>query len=316
MPLTEEQQAVRKRGVGASEVGAILGVNPWSKPIDVQRSKLGLSEPSPPSPDTERGDFDELALRPWYAHRYRRHVEEVGTLRHEDRPLLIATPDGISCPLEGEGDKYLLEIKSPGQHTQYDWGEDGTDQVPMYHVPQVLWGMAATGLKAAHVVARVRCEMRVYVVPFDQEVFDDIYARVERFWQRHVVKQEPCPPDDSSQYAEHLSRRYSERYPNTLDAPAAANLWAKRLIAAKERRKKAELAVELAKNNLKNIMQGNERMKTEFGICTWKRNCERKVIDYKGLIQEKGISQEEIAKFTQTKPGALVFNDYFTGGEK
>lgn len=317
MPLTAEQHTKRRRGVGASEVSAILGVNPWKRPIDVQRDKLGLSEPSPPSPETERGDFDELALRPWYAHRYQRRVEEVGTLQDEALPLLIATPDGISHPREGDGDRFLLEIKSPGQYTQWDWGDNETDQVPIYHVPQVLWGMAVTGLKVAHLVARVRCEMRLYIVPFDQSVFDDIYRQVDTFWRLHVVEKRPCAPDHSDQYAEHLAKAYGQKLPSsTLQGCPKASMWAKRLIAGKARREKAEREVTLAKNNLKALMGSNERMKTDFGLCTWKRIKGRTRIDYAALFEAEKVGAEAIAQHTTTQQGALVFNDYFSEGDR
>ena len=46
--MTNEQRAAwlegRRRGIGGSDVAAVLGLNPWKTPLDVWNDKLGLSE--------------------------------------------------------------------------------------------------------------------------------------------------------------------------------------------------------------------------------------------------------------------------------
>ena len=46
----EEWLAARKQGIGGSDAGAILSMNPYKSAFDVYADKLGLTEPKP---DTE-----------------------------------------------------------------------------------------------------------------------------------------------------------------------------------------------------------------------------------------------------------------------
>ena len=44
-PSDEEWREARKNGIGGSDVGAIMGLNPWKSPVEVWLEKTGHSEP-------------------------------------------------------------------------------------------------------------------------------------------------------------------------------------------------------------------------------------------------------------------------------
>ena len=45
----EDWLNLRKRGIGGSDAGAVIGRNPWSSPITIYSDKLGLSKPKEPT---------------------------------------------------------------------------------------------------------------------------------------------------------------------------------------------------------------------------------------------------------------------------
>lgn len=36
---------MRTKGIGGTDIGAIIGVNPWKGPMDVYLEKIGITEP-------------------------------------------------------------------------------------------------------------------------------------------------------------------------------------------------------------------------------------------------------------------------------
>ena len=110
MPLSPAQMAVRRKGITGSQIAVVAGLSPWGSPIDVWREKV---EGAPgdllaANEDVQRGVWLEEAVVKWYVHRVGRAVGQLGTVVHPDRPLVIATPDGVSMAADrdpSEGDE-------------------------------------------------------------------------------------------------------------------------------------------------------------------------------------------------------------------
>ena len=101
-----------------------------------------------------------------------------------------------------------MRSSAPSWRTARAWGADGSDEIPRYYYPQVIWEMAVLGVRQAHVAAFMGDQMRIYNIPWSQDVFDALYEAAERFWARHVVPKVPPPPDASAAYADHLARMF------------------------------------------------------------------------------------------------------------
>ncbi len=309
MPLTLEQHAQRRQGIGASEISAIVGLNPWSGPIDVYQAKVEVLERQS-NAAIRRGDYLEPALREWYAYQLQRRVTIPDTMVHPDNPLVLATPDGIS---HGEGGPIYLEIKCPGYHTQRDWGADGSDQIPDYYIPQVTWGMAVAGLKVAHVVALVFNDMRIYTLQYDDELFCALQEQAMNFWHRHVLPQRPPKVDATEGFREWLGRRYQHgKKGSVLAESVAGNRLARALKAAIGQRDRADAKVLLAENKVKEMMGEHVEMQTAVGKITWANNNPSSKIDYRAVVESMGgASAEVLAKYTTVKPGPRVFKKDF-----
>jgi len=101
----------RKGRITGSNVGAILGLNPYRTPEDVLREMVrthhGVEREFQGNVATEWGTFNEAGAQQDYEMETGLHVEETGFHIHHDIEWLGASPDGLV------GDRGLVEIKCP-----------------------------------------------------------------------------------------------------------------------------------------------------------------------------------------------------------
>lgn len=218
--LTAKQQALRRTGIGASEIAALAGLSRYARPIDVYASKV-FGQEEIDSYQADLGTELEAPIARIWAQRHGKHLALVDTLQHRTCPLAIATPDRAIYDdpvLRGDGRKKrmdvrdalgLLQIKSSSWRMRQNWGEDGTDNVPDDYHAQCQWEAAVAGL--AEVTLAVdfdKTKLHEYKIIADPNVFEALYGIAEKFWKDHVECRKPPPPDASPAYDDFLSRVY------------------------------------------------------------------------------------------------------------
>jgi putative phage-type endonuclease len=144
---SEEWLDVRNRGIGGSEVGTIVGVNPWESPYTLWAKKTGRIERSIPANEAmEWGNRLEPVVIDKFAdeHPELTVLRNVGTWSHSDREWQIANPDAIF--VTPAGDFGIIEVKT----AQY---EDGwSEGVPAHYEAQVQWYLQTFGFDRAYVI--------------------------------------------------------------------------------------------------------------------------------------------------------------------
>lgn len=136
-----EWHEARAHGIGGSEIAPILGLSPYESRFSLWHRKASLIGPVEESPEMEWGK----RLEPVVIEKFlERHQElfgaTAGTWHADGRPWHIANPDHLlfNEPFGSEGTPdALLEVKT----ARYDdeWGDDGTDQIPLFYRAQCLW---------------------------------------------------------------------------------------------------------------------------------------------------------------------------------
>jgi predicted phage-related endonuclease len=189
--LTAEQKQTRKHGVGGSEVFAALGKDPRCSRLELYLRKLG-EMPEPNLDDDERIRFGRL-LEPVITQEFARRIGQVvmpsATLVHPTLPL-VGTPDGW-MPALARG----VEIKTADKHEAADFGEPGTDQVPIRYLVQCAGYMALTDAASWYLCVLIGGnDLRIYEIPRDKELESAILAGVSEFWQ-HVAERKPPNPE-------------------------------------------------------------------------------------------------------------------------
>lgn len=137
----------RRRGVTASEIAVIMGISPGGQnsAYALYHRKRGELPDQPDSDALERGRI----LEPYVARKFGEGHPELtvsGDGRtlycHPDRAWQLGTPDRLLT--DDPGHLAGLECKTDAGHGE-DWGDAGTDEVPVHYRCQCLWNMDIFG---------------------------------------------------------------------------------------------------------------------------------------------------------------------------
>ncbi|MDA9096117.1 YqaJ viral recombinase family protein [Porticoccaceae bacterium] len=191
----QEQWHIRRRcGIGGSDVGAILGVNPYRTPFDVWQEKTGRVGPADLSDNDAvmAGTLLEDAVAEFYTLRTEARVRRSHVNRfHHTMPWLSGNVDRTV-----EGQQKILECKTAGHFAQ-GWGEPGTDQVPNSYLLQCMHYMAVWGYKTSDLAVLTGGQsFAIYTIDFDQELFDSVAAGLRGFWFDNVLADKPPEPSN------------------------------------------------------------------------------------------------------------------------
>lgn len=237
MSLSETALKRRHKYLGASDVPAVLGVSPWRTASDVYYSKTAEFEKKDTgNKATTAGHYLELSTLAFAE-------DQLGRLKrnqfrvHPTVPYASATLDAICLDRDMEG----VEAKSTANPD--NWGEEGTDQIPIYYLAQVQWQMFVTGFQVIHVPLVTKdfvLNFKMYRVERDEELINSIVGRCHEFWTGNVMKK--VPPKDTVPAPKTLQRM--KRVPDkvtTVDDILVRD-WQQKKIALKEAKKDEQAA--------------------------------------------------------------------------
>jgi putative phage-type endonuclease len=305
----------RRRGLGGTDIGAIVGLNPWKRPIDVYLEKLGLAAPQPDNENMWWGREMEPVMAKRYCVEtgYSLHIPNLNDLPavHPLHPWYLGSPDAL---VESGGG---VEFKTAGDGQRDNWGAPGTDQVPDAYHCQASWYMGLTGAAwwdvAVLFMARRR-EFVIYRVPRDQELIDALITAGEAFWHDCILAQVPPPPDDSPAYGNYLKQKYPWETLDLLPADNELNLLAGQYRTIRNRLADLESEKAHLENRLKSVIGDHTGLQGDGWKITWKANKDSQVTDWQSLALSLAPSPELIAQFTTTKPGPRMFRPYWKKG--
>lgn len=208
LPRThEEWLQERKRGLGASDAGTIIGVNKWKTNVELWREKVGLQEPA----DISHKSYVQ------YGHDAEPHLRALFALDHpelqvtyespykmifsDELPFIFATPDGELEEL-ATGRKGGLEVKTTEIMNPRQWSE-WKGRIPDQYFAQVCHQFLATGWDFIYLLAQIkwttkegekRKDIREYRIERHEvlESMDYLKNMETAFWNNNVLtKKEP-----------------------------------------------------------------------------------------------------------------------------
>jgi putative phage-type endonuclease len=177
----------RRKGIGGSDIAAIMGLNPWKTAYRVYQEKRKEVKDWQGNEATDWGKRLEPALRQWYSDFTGRSVRLPDkVLYHAKHPFMLASLDGFT------DDGRVVEIKTA--RSAKGWGEPGTNEIPDYYVLQAQHYMIVTGFEVADVPVSIGGgSPKLYEVTADQELQEMIINAATGFWQRVVDGNPPEP---------------------------------------------------------------------------------------------------------------------------
>ena len=246
----------RQSHVGASEVAAILGEDPYKSAYQLWAEKCGLAEPVDLSNNefVKWGTRLERVIAEGYADETGREIE-----RHDQTMFITndecypagATPDfwqHLAGNTEYEVDG-ILEVKAPGARMASEWDGDA----PLQYQIQLQSQLLVTGSKWGTVAALIDRKLVWFDYEFNQTFCEAMLAKVREFWEL-VQTQTPPPVDGSPSVAKVLYKLHPNDNGATVDLPPESVLWDRQIRRAKDHIKRCEAIIALRENQLKEVL--------------------------------------------------------------
>ena len=186
----------RRRFIGSSDIASIIGVSPWRSAAQTWLDKISDHVEKRETAATRRGTRLEPYVIDWASEEYGLKVVRRGQ-RYIDRqvPYFAAEVDAEMLVDEETGEIENAEIKTVSPFGARDWGEEGTDALPVHYVAQTQWAMGITGRQRCHVIALIGDDLRRYEVERDNEIIAGMREKALEFWQTYVLPKVQPPLD-------------------------------------------------------------------------------------------------------------------------
>jgi len=303
--LTAGQREMRKSGLGASDIGAVAGLDPFRNALDVFLDKTGQTPPFEGNEFTRWGNRLEAVIADEYADRRGVLVQAPSaTLRHPTEPWVLATPDRIVLT-DVPDVTWGLECKARGVYQAGRWGEDGTDEVPHAVAAQCHWAMGVTGLNRWDVAVLIGGnDFRAYTLTRDDEILAGLMEIGRRFWFEHVVPGVHPTLDGSESAHRFLAKKYALHSDEMVQAPAEIDALCTALAMTKRAIKAQETQVSEIEVQLKDFIGSRMGVLCSTGKVTWKQTASGG-IDYKAVVESLKAPKELIDQ--HRRPGTRRF---------
>lgn len=279
--LTKEERLLRQKGLGGSDIGAILGMSTFKTPLDIYRSKVEPLVDEEPTEAQHRGNMAEERILSWYASHYGVSVDTPPMLFHPELPL-FANIDGYDALANR-----IIEAKSVMWSNRKQWGKPGTSEMPQAYLLQVAHYCALYGAPEAHVAVEWSYSnednpeaMRWTSYAYDTFVYvrdlalEEIMTRAAtKFWTKHVLPRvQPKPKTKTDAlylWPHHKDDAYKEAPPVLAQAVA-------KLKELKDQKKELDNSIDNLEIKIKEgIGESEGLLYNNKVIATWKNGKSR-----------------------------------------
>lgn len=245
----QEWLDIRRKGIGGSDISAILGLNKYASALDIYNDKLGLAPEKEENEAMYFGSILEDVVAKEFQERTGMKVQKLnatlcvgddgwmranidravvnpeiaGNVRAkavEGTDLIITTDTILECKTAGIRSAHLW---GPSQELEIVTGEVTSEhEIPLPYELQVQWYMAVTGAKRAYVAVLIGGqEFRCYKVDRNDQLIEHIMDAAAHFWNANVGCQLPPEP----QTAKDVQALYPESNGNMVEADNDVAVW-------------------------------------------------------------------------------------------
>jgi len=184
----DEWLALRKRGLGSSEMGTIIGVNPYDTPYQLWLRKTGRVEQTEENTAMRMGHLLEPIVAQLYEEKTGERIDSDSVddfvVINDLRPYMVASPDRY---VQGKNGLTLLECKTTAFNVS-------ADDYPKSWFCQVQYLMACSGLREASLAWLINGREFGYTpIAYSQKFVDFLLEKADRFWD---CVQKDTPPED------------------------------------------------------------------------------------------------------------------------
>jgi putative phage-type endonuclease len=285
---------LRRKSLGGSDIGAILGLSKYKSAVDVWMEKTGKVVNQKDSLPLRFGQFAEefvaseyrLATGSELVHHEKTiiHPEYTYMHGHIDRFVL----DGNTALFNAEGQitaSRILECKTANPFAQSDWGEARTDQVPLTYLVQCIWYMMLTNIDQTDLAVLFgNADFRIYEIHRDLELERMVLEKAGIFWENHVLTDMPPAASSELDYKTLFGKSIIGK---SVEAPAETCELIKKLQELNQEVEQSEFEISQIKQNIMAQMQDAEVLTFQGKtLATWKAPKPSVRLDTKKLAEE------------------------------
>jgi putative phage-type endonuclease len=279
--------AWRREGLGGSDVAAVLGVSPWSTPLQVWLERTDPDAlPSSDTPAFARGRRLEVAVLAWLA-------DELGGTVEPGRPVIGPHP------LRASPDAYVVLSDGRRVGAEAKTSRDPPwDAIPVYYELQCRHYLACTGLSSWWLACFFlrHDEWRRWEIVRDPEIEAALVARCHEWWDRHIVR--GTPPELSGPAAIPYLRHRHPEGAGWLTGGASEAETARAYLAASEEVRAAEARRDACGVALRARIGDHQGLRAGGYRTTWTRY-ERRHLDTAALRRDH---PELVARYESQRP--------------
>lgn len=286
----------RKKGIGSSDIAAILGLNPYMTAVDVWLQKCkGYVKPE--NEAMKAGKLQEQVIAQWYEDEMQIKVlnppQKIYT--HPQVEFAKASPDRLFFPGTAEFPT-ILECKN----TRIDFSKE----VPRFYLLQLMWQLGVMELQhgeLAWLYLGYKFDHRH--IELDKELFDMMLAEADKFWRDYVITGKAPEPKTSSDILQ-LFKQHTEKK-TVIAVPENYGKW-KELLQYKEEEKTIKAKIEICETELKLAMKDAEYLQSEDGsiLITFRKDRDAEIFD---VDRFKEDYPDLFKQYTKTRIGGRRF---------
>lgn len=285
----EQWLKARSKGIGGSEIAAVMGLDPYSTPFALWERKTGRVVENIDNKFTRAGNYLEDAVAQMFSDAAGLEVYKPETehFQHPEFPHLLGTPDRFVSMKHGDA---VLEIKTTQKRISR---EDITEGNALRWYFQVLWYMGISGKKTGFIAWLCNGVDFDYIqIDFQPDIFADMVQAGNDFWINHVQANVPPPPLTK----EDIMKSINKVLPDAIEGPQDALRYHAQIKENSARIKELEQANDELKTAVQ-LMMGDKSVMTYQGapLFTWKE-AETTRLDGKKLKEESPEVWQRFAK--------------------
>jgi putative phage-type endonuclease len=291
MLINQDFSVDRTKYIGGSDIGAILGLSRFRSPLEVWMEKTGKKIKKLDSLPLRFGSFAEEFVASEYARATGfKLIHDESIYIHPEHAFMSAHMDRFVLEGSASSPTRILECKTANPISAGDWGEIGSDEVPMSYLCQCIWYMAITNINTVDLAVLFgNSDFRIYQIARDVGLETVILQKARHFWNEHVLK-DIAPPAQSEADCQTLFSKGDPK--KSLEAQSETLELSRRLVLLTSEISTREEAISSIKQAIMSQMGAAETLTYQGKVlATWKAPKPSFRLDSKRL----GLEHPEIA---------------------
>jgi putative phage-type endonuclease len=293
------------RKIGGSDIAAILGKSPWKSKHSLYLHLIGELPPQEDNEVFERGRKLEPIIADMFQANHEEYlVSEYGMLQSKEYSFLMGSPDRVL--VEGMGIASGLEIKTADVTKMNEWGEEGSDEIPLPYYLQSQWYCGLMNLPDWWIAvgfvkpgSRTICGYQEYRIEHNEKRYQAMVKLAVEFWEHHVEKRIPPEIDQADAATVDYYKRKERNHELSIYSDESISAKINEMREYQNAAKENEKQFELLKTQLLEAMGNAEAVvdpNTGKNLLTFKAY-ETTTTDYKGLLAELEVGDDVLEKF-------------------